>query len=57
MAQKERCPICNGAGRVKCPAYHGFMGGNVSRCPTCHGQGKILCGGCGGSGYVIVKRS
>ncbi len=56
MATKERCPICNGAGRVKCPAYHGFMGGNVNKCTTCNGQGKILCGGCGGAGYVVVKK-
>ena len=57
----ERCPTCNGRGRVVTQqrTVFGIMQ-TENTCPTCRGEGKIIknpCKNCNGKGMVRVKRS
>lgn len=52
----ERCPTCNGSGRV-ITTQRGIFGmmQTQSECPTCHGEGKVIknkCTHCQGEGVV-----
>ncbi|XVF43709.1 hypothetical protein PTKIN_Ptkin02bG0062300 [Pterospermum kingtungense] len=44
----QRCPTCNGTGRVTCICSR-WSDGDVG-CATCAGSGRRACSSCGGSG-------
>ncbi|XP_022734434.1 uncharacterized protein LOC111287977 [Durio zibethinus] len=44
----QRCPTCNGTGRVSCLCSR-WSDGDVG-CRTCAGSGRMACSRCGGSG-------
>ncbi|KAI4368496.1 hypothetical protein MLD38_017048 [Melastoma candidum] len=44
----QRCPTCNGTGRVSCLCSR-WSDGDVG-CGTCSGSGRMACSSCGGTG-------
>ncbi|KAB2036264.1 hypothetical protein ERO13_D04G182800v2 [Gossypium hirsutum] len=44
----QRCPTCNGTGRITCICTR-WSDGDIG-CRTCAGSGRMACSSCGGSG-------
>lgn len=54
VMSKEKCPNCNGAGKVKCPKCKGTGqlpdNGSYKTCSMCSGTANATCPTCVGSG-------
>jgi len=51
QADYNRCPTCNGRGRVPCFCQR-WSDGDVG-CSTCAGSGEMQCNSCGGGGTGV----
>jgi hypothetical protein len=54
LMSKEKCPNCDGAGKIKCPKCKGTGqlsdNGSYKTCSMCSGTANATCPTCGGSG-------
>ena len=46
--KEDKCPTCNGTGKITCPACHGEsrsidFGKSSTSCSKCKGSGEITC--------------
>ena len=55
---KEKCPNCNGVGKVKCPRCKGIGqlpdNGSYKTCSMCSGTANATCPTCIGSGWITT---
>ena len=55
--ERKECPVCHGAGFVKCPKCYGTCimvteDRRIGKCDECGGHGDVDCASCRGTGYV-----